>query len=217
MPRSRRFFGGRTAEDTPSIVVADLFLRGEPRAEVSPLVRTRDVGGVIARVELVPLADSVECTYTRVIGTRPTEEVQYVIPVTATEPNYGGRRLWFLCARPSCRRRSGRLFLDDPYFVCRTCAGVRYSSQTQSKPRHVQQAERAKAIRARLGGRLNLRDPLPERPKGMHRSTYERLRKELVEIERAEDERVDEAIRTGELSVLDYLADKLGRSLRDRP
>ncbi len=204
----------RTTDDIPSIVVADLFARGEPRKDASPVVRSWRAGGVTGRVELVPFEDRVECTYRRVIG--EPEQLQYVIHVSATKPNYGGRRLWLHCARPSCQRRSGRLFLDDPYFVCRSCAGVRYSSQTHPKPRHVQCVERAKAIRAELGGRPVLRDPLPDRPKGKHRTTYERLRQELLEIERAEDERIDEAFRNGELSVLDYFADKLRRDLRDR-
>jgi hypothetical protein len=38
---------------------------------------------------------------------------------------------------------------------------------------------------------------------------------EELEIERAEDERIDEALRSGELSVLDYFADVLRRNLRD--
>jgi hypothetical protein len=208
----------QTTDDILSIVVADLFARGEPRQDASPVIRSWATSGVTGRIELVPFEDRVECTYRRVIGERPPEERRYVIHVSATRPNYGGRRLWLHCARPSCQRRSGRLFLDDPYFVCRLCAGVHYSSQTHPKPRHVKRVERAKAIRTELGGRPVRHDPPPDRPKGMHRATYERLRQELLEIEQAEDERIDEAFRRGEgeLSVLDYFQDKIGRSLRDR-
>ncbi|MDQ2983470.1 MAG: hypothetical protein M3R70_06040 [Actinomycetota bacterium] len=79
----------------------------------------------------------------------------------------------------------------------------------------MKRAERAKSIRAELGGRPVMREPLPDRPKGMHQSTYDRLRQELLEIELTEDERIDDAFRNGELSVPAYFADMLRRYLRD--
>jgi hypothetical protein len=43
---------------------------------------------------------------------------------------------------------------------------------------------RAQTIRERLGGSANMRKPFPEKPKGMHWKTYERLRWEYHEAER---------------------------------
>lgn len=121
--------------------------------------------------------------FRRVIGERPPEERRYVIHVSATQPNYSGRRLWLHCASPSCQRRSGRLFLDDPYFVCRRCARVRYLSQTHPRPRHVQRVERSKAIRTELGGSRG-------RVRVVGGKTARRKVAEIEDLEMAEIERL---------------------------
>jgi hypothetical protein len=94
--------------------------------------------------------------------------------------------------------------LKAPYLVCRACAGVRYASQL--KPTPVRRVERGQAIRAELGGRAVLHDPFPPRPKGMHRRKYARLREEVLEIERAETERIYEAILSGKFGGLDAIS-----------
>jgi hypothetical protein len=45
----------------------------------------------------------------------------------------------------------------------------------QATARNPDQEEQAQAIREKLGGSANLMEPSPERPKGMHWRTYERL------------------------------------------
>ncbi len=194
-----------TTDDIPSIVVSDLFAGGAPRSDSFPVVRRWSNRGIAGEVEMTVVDDTVECTYRSAVGPRSNEQT-YRLYVSWTYPHYGGQRPWLHCALPSCQRRSGRLFLDDPYLVCRECAGVQYPSQLRRRPRHVQRVERAKAIRSELGGRPTLADPFPSRPKGMHRKTYERLHNEALQIESAERERIETALQDGSLSFRDLLA-----------
>jgi hypothetical protein len=200
----------------PSIVFADLLPPGRPRPDAVPVVRAADDGGIATRVELVPFENGIECIYSQWVDGRPPIEGRYMIHVTKTYPHFGGERFWFHCARESCLVRSGRLFLDELLFVCRRCAGVRYLSQRHPKPPHVKRVERARAIRKRLSGLSSLGGPLPDRPKGMHRATYEPLRQELLEIERSEDERNKDAVQQDATPLPQLLLDEFERRARDQ-
>jgi hypothetical protein len=59
-------------------------------------------------------------------------------------------------------------------FACRRCHGLAYESQ-QQRARHWG-LEQARKIRMKLGGGVDLLAPFPQRPKGMHRRTFQRLR-----------------------------------------
>ena len=119
----------------------------EPR-RIFAVVRSSSAGGVTGRVDMVPFDDKVECAFTRVIGNGEPEEPPHNQSSCSPRPGRTTAGDGSGCTGAArLSRRSGRLFLDAPYFVCRACAGVRYSSQTHPKPRHVQRVERAKAIR----------------------------------------------------------------------
>jgi hypothetical protein len=95
--------------------------------------------------------------------------------------HYGGRRVWFRCPMPGCGRRVAVLYLARAEIACRKCLDLRYQTQRQrSKHRAIDKARR---IRSRLDGSLNLLSPSPERPKGMHFNTYLRLLGELSNAE----------------------------------
>jgi hypothetical protein len=108
------------------------------------------------------------------------EDVQETVMFDWTACNYGGKRAWFLC--PGCNRRVAVLYGAGRYFWCRHCYNLTYASQ------QVQYYERlmnkASAIRERLGGSINLSLPFPEKPKGMHWGTYQRLREEAKQANR---------------------------------
>ena len=61
---------------------------------------------------------------------RYTEPMDYVVPLTTTPCNYGGKRYWFLC---SCGRRCGVLYLQGKHFTCRLCNQLAYRSQSRNR------------------------------------------------------------------------------------
>jgi len=95
------------------------------------------------------------------------------ISVTWSWCHFGGGRPWFLC--PHCHRRCGKLYCNrGSYSACRVCYHLRYASKRRgAKSARWLQALR---LRLRLGGKPSIAAPFPERPRGMHRKKYDRLR-----------------------------------------
>jgi hypothetical protein len=112
------------------------------------------------------------------------ELIHQVVPqqvrVTWTRCHYGGTRPWLHC--PCCQRRVAKLFKGMGGYFCRPCVGSpNYASQCKSADgrRHFQACK----LRLRLGGDASLAAPFPERPRGMHRSTYNRMRRRAERLE----------------------------------
>jgi hypothetical protein len=90
-----------------------------------------------------------------------------------TACHYGGNRPWFCCPVLTCGRRCAILYGVGDHFVCRRCGDLRYESQREDDLDRAR--VRTQAIRHRLGGDGNIFAPFPDKPKGMHWSTYSRL------------------------------------------
>ncbi len=101
------------------------------------------------------------------------EDVRQPVSLTWTACNFGGERPWFICPGVGCRRRVAVLYGPGKYFLCRHCYDLSYQSQRDNKMYRA--LHRAQKIRERLGGSANMTEPFPEKPKGMHWQTYERL------------------------------------------
>jgi hypothetical protein len=110
------------------------------------------------------------------------QDVQEPLPLTWTACNFGGERPWFVCPGAGCGRRVAVLYGPGRYFLCRYCYDLVYESQSEHKMHRA--LRRAQRIRRRLGGSANMMEPFPEKPKGMHRKTYERLFWEHHEADR---------------------------------
>src|SRR5215203_3157 len=94
------------------------------------------------------------------------------VPIVWTQCRLGGRRPWFRCN--PCGRRVALLYSGGELFACRHCYGLAYESQQQ--PARLRQIRKKQKIRVRLGGTPNLLQPFPEKPKGMHWSSYRRIK-----------------------------------------
>jgi hypothetical protein len=100
-------------------------------------------------------------------------DVQEPVHFAWTACNFGGERPWFVCPGAGCGRRVAVLDGPGRYFLCRHCFDLTYESQRDNKM--FRAFHKAQSIRERLGGSANMMEPFPEKPKGMHRQTYERL------------------------------------------
>lgn len=102
------------------------------------------------------------------------EDVEEPVRLTWTPCNYGGQRPWFVCPGANCGRRVGVIYGRGKYFLCRHCYDLAYESQ-RGVPRH-RLLTKVQNIRQQLGGSRNVFEPFPMKPKGMHQSTYNKLR-----------------------------------------
>jgi hypothetical protein len=105
--------------------------------------------------------------------------IEQRVPVTWTACHLGGYRPWFVCRGSSsgryCGSRVAVLYGVGELFACRCCSGLVYASQRQTV--YYRDLEKAQKIRMRLGGSTVMSEAFPDKPKGMHRQTYERLRR----------------------------------------
>jgi hypothetical protein len=133
--------------------------------------------------------DAVRLSYVMDSGTSRERQVSYDVPIAWTACHFGGRRPWFVCPGRGCGRRVLHLYLRGDYFLCRHCHDLTYSSRQEGSG-HAELL-RVQRVRERLGGHPGLSRPFPEKPKGMHWRTYERLRRQAIDLEWVGREAID--------------------------
>ncbi len=100
--------------------------------------------------------------------------------IVSTPCSYGGARQWFMC--PCCARRVVLLYMRGQTFACRHCKRVAYSSQSEDA---IDRTWRKQAkVEAKLVGNW-------QRPKGMRRATFDRLRGQIWECEVRRDDLIE--------------------------
>lgn len=108
----------------------------------------------------------------------PWQDVEQPVAITWPPYRYGGRRPYFICR---CGRRVTKLFGAGRLFLCRGCYGLAYTSQRE---RGMDRAlTKANRIRMRLGGDPGMASSFPDKPKGMHWRTYDRLMQNVADAE----------------------------------
>jgi hypothetical protein len=135
----------------------------------------------VSSVALVTDADNLHLIYRIRTRNEGEEDVEQTVRIVRVPCRFGGSRPYFICSGISCGRRVAQLHGPGRYFLCRHCYGLAYQSQREQ--RHDRALRRANAVRMRLGGKPGMARPFPEKPKGMHWRTYERLRAQVRQIE----------------------------------
>jgi hypothetical protein len=134
----------------------------------------RETGSIQGVVSVGDLPDQVTLLYRHRRGLGGEwEDVREPVDLAWTACNFGGERPWFICPGSGCGRRVAVLYGPGRYFLCRHCYDLVYESQRENEMHRA--LRRAQAIRESLGGSANMTKPFPEKPKGMHHDTYDRL------------------------------------------
>jgi hypothetical protein len=130
-------------------------------------------------IEVVSTNDAVVLRFCwRASDTERWKSFEQFVPLTSTRCHLGGARVWFRCTADIgggqyCNQRAAKLYLRGHVFACRQCCGLAYESQSEN-PRF-RAIRKSQKIRIRLGGRANLLDPFPDKPRNMRWRTYGRL------------------------------------------
>ena len=136
-------------------------------------------GELSASINVHTETDAVVLMYRgRSWGNAEWKSAEQRVPITWTACHFGGQRPWFVCSIYSsgryCGRRVAALYGASELFACRHCYGLAYGSQRE--PSYLRDVDRAQKIRIQLGGSPNMSERFPDKPKGMHWRTYDRLR-----------------------------------------
>jgi hypothetical protein len=138
-------------------------------------VNDRQVAGISVRVNF---SQGLMLSYKKI----STGEVVEQRVQTQTSPcHLGGQRHWFTC--PRCSKRVAVLYAPGRYFACRQCGGLSYATQKEGVGDRA--STRADKLRNRLGWEAGILNGSGGKPKGMHWTTYQRLKKQhdaLVQI-----------------------------------
>ncbi len=158
---------------------------GHPEASID--IRIEKVSSVHpALVGLLPAGSSVPDHLQAVLEYSAGRAPDDVRPITdaialAQSPRGFAGQSWRFCC-PGCARRVADLYPGGDFFRCRKCCGLLYRSQRET--RQARGLKKSVRIRQQLGGTGEYGEPVPERPKGMHWRTYQRLLEQLAEAER---------------------------------
>ena len=100
------------------------------------------------------------------------------VSLTCTNGTYGGQRPWFMC--PSCDRRVALLYKAEQSLKCRKCCNLPYECQSETGFGRLQRRKHIKFRELKI--KYGMEFPLHSKPKGMHRETYQRIRKEAIQL-----------------------------------
>lgn len=166
--------------DLPTLKRAGLTLKSGKRGEAE----LRFGNGAEIQMEIDTRSAWPTVKLTHWTRTYEPEVISYPVSLEFTTPPFGGERCWFLC--PSTRQRVWRLVLPSGgrWFLSRRAYSLGYECQRVTPEERLRR--RARKLRRRLGDLDGcIVNPVPDKPKGMWWSTYDRLVDELDRVEDA--------------------------------
>jgi len=104
------------------------------------------------------------------------------IRLSTTPCRFGGVRWWAHC--PRCDQRCAVLWGSSAAFACRACQGLAYTSSQLSKANRFER--KVRRVAERLHATAKAQFHAYERPRGMRRRTYARLKARLQEAKERE-------------------------------
>lgn len=136
-----------------------------------------DAGNETASIGVQVEGGGVRFTYT--IGGE--HDVNELVRLTQTACNYGGGRMWFVCSY--CAGRCALVYIGRQV-ACRKCLKLKYPSQSDDETDASWRRQRKMAAKIGADGNNWL---WKQKPKGMHQSTFQRIRGEIIEEESRRD------------------------------
>jgi hypothetical protein len=136
--------------------------------------------------------------------TDESREVSYLVPVDYTDCNFGGVRPWFRCPTDAggCNRRVGKLYLPPgrDQYLCRECYDLGYRSSRNSGNELERAEQRYRKAFAKADAEDRRPHPnnspfLPDKPKGMHRDTFDDLLADVRDAREEWDREMNERMR----------------------
>ena len=104
-------------------------------------------------------------------------DLDYPVLLDRTPCALGGSRVWFRCPAKNCARRVAILYLGgSSIFACRHCYQLAYQSQREEA--HDRMARQVDRLRELLRWEPGMLHGSGVRPKGMHWTTFDRLRRQ---------------------------------------
>jgi hypothetical protein len=195
---SGRWFRSGTRVPVETCFVLDvnvLLLQGALRPGVCSAQRWSIVGvddaTSGASVRTCASVNALTLSYTVTEGCYRMQNYSYKVRLKWIPCNFGGKRPYFVCPnvvnKLACRRRVEKPYLPpgEDLFLCRRCYRLTFYSCNESGDVHFTAMRHTK----RAARKLELTNPMDvysmDRPKGMHKKTFERLRTDVVDtIER---------------------------------
>lgn len=182
---STRWNWERTRLDTAGLLRLDVRRLSRDGAltpgAVSTVRWTRGDGAPAGTIMTIMSRDRPRLTLdykTRGYGETEWTPRQQPVWLETTPCHYGGVRVWFTC--PGCQSRRAVLFPAGGVFRCRACHDLAYTSTREDA---IERASRRivtlqRKLKAPAGCDLWR---IPEKPAGMHWTTYDRLARQLYE------------------------------------